>query len=114
MNTYIVATRRNLQTARNQQYAACLRASRPFITVAKKRRFASIELDMYTTSCNLDDDAQSEIETFLASRSEPDANVGCGSLIGRTSKIRVEIAEKVAGELYSIAERIMQQQAVLA
>jgi|SRR5579862_4152199 len=111
MQTYIVATQRNLQAARNRQFAVCMKESRPFITVGTKRRFSSVELDMFTTSCNLDESTQYEMTALLQARSEPDAWITGSSLICRTSKIKADIAEAVARELYALAERAMEERA---
>ena len=109
MQTYVVASQRNLQVARNRQFAECMKQGRPFITVGNKRRFSSVELDMFTTSSNLDEATQYEMTALLQARSEPDAWITGSSLICRTSKIKADIAEAVARELYALAERAMQR-----
>ena len=43
MQTYVVASQRNLQVARNRQFAECMKEGRPFITVGNKRRFSNNE-----------------------------------------------------------------------
>lgn len=109
MQTYVVASQRNLQVVRNRQFAACMKEGRPFITVGTKRRFSSVELDMFTTSCNLDEATQYQMTALLQARSEPDAWITGSSLICRTSKIKADIAEAVARELYALAEQAMRQ-----
>lgn len=109
MQTYVVASQRNLQVARNGQFAECMKEGRPFITVGNKRRFSSVELDMFTTNCNLDEETQDEIATLLRMRSEHDARIVGSGLVFRTTKVRAEIAESLAGELHAIAERAMER-----
>ena len=109
MQKYIVASQGNLHARASEHFAACQRTSKPFVTVTTKRRFSAIELDMFTTSCRLDDTVQSEMTALLQTRSEPDAWITGSSLICRTSKIKADIAEAVARELYALAERVMQR-----
>ena len=62
---------------------------------------------MFTTSCSLDDAVRSEMVALLQAHSEPDASITWSSLICRTDKIRSDVAEKVAGELYGLAEQLI-------
>ncbi len=109
MQNYIVTTRGNLHSRSHEHFAACQRTSRPFVTVANKRRFSAIELDMFTTSCRLDEDAQLEMIALLQAHSEPDSSITWSTLLCRSTKVRSEYAEKVAAALYGMAERAMQQ-----
>ena len=105
MQTYVVASQRNLQAARNRQFAECMKEGRPFITVGNKRRFSSVELDMFTTRFNLDDAAQLNLAGFLRTHSERDARVSASKLVCRSTKVKAQIAEQVAAGLYLILER---------
>lgn len=109
---FIVANRRNQQPAMSQYFGTCLGASKPFVTVATGRRFAIIEVDMFTTSCSLDDATQGEMIALLRANSEPDAAIITSILICRTDKIRSERAEKVASKLYALAERTIRQSGI--
>ncbi len=109
MQNYIVASRGNLHAKSHQHFAACQRSSKPYVTVATKRRFSAIELDMFTTSCRLDDAVCGEMIALLRAHSEPDASITHSTLICRSTKVRAEHAEKVAAALYALAERAMRQ-----
>ncbi len=112
LQNYIVASRGNLHARQHEHFAACQRTSKPFLTVATKRRFSSIELDMFTTSCSLDEGAQLEMIALLRAHSEPDASITSSSLICRSTKVRSEAAENVAMALYALAERAIGQSRV--
>jgi hypothetical protein len=109
MQNYIVASRGNHHARSNEHFAACQRTSKPFVTVATKRRFSAIELDMFTTFCRLDDAIRGEMVALLEAHSEPDASITWSTLICRSTKVRSEHAEKVAAGLYALAERAMRQ-----
>lgn len=109
MQNYIVASRGNHHARSNEHFAACQRTSKPFVTVATKRRFSAIELDMFTTFCRLDDAIRGEMVALLQAHSEPDASITWSTLICRSTKVRSEHAEKVAAGLYALAERAMRQ-----
>lgn len=104
LQNVVVASRGNFHARQHEHFAACQRTSKPFVAVATKRRFSAIELDMFTTSCSLDEAAQLEMTELLRAHSEPDASITWSSLICRTDKIKTEVAEVVAGELYDLAE----------
>jgi hypothetical protein len=112
MQNYIVANRANMQVKCSEHFAACLRANKPCVTIATKRRFSAVELDMFTTCCNLDDTAQDQMLTLLRSQSEPDAWITWSSLVCRTDKIRSEVAAKVAAQLFRLAEKAMRRRLV--
>lgn len=113
IQNYIIASRGMLQARQHEHFAACQRTSKPFLAVATKRRFSSIELDMFTTSCSLDDAAQLEMIALLRSHSEPDACITSSSLICRSTKIRSDTAERVATALYALAVRALRQSRVM-
>lgn len=113
MQNYIVASRGDLHAKSNQHFAACQRSSKPYVTVATKRRFSAIELDMFTTSCRLDDAASNEMIALLRAHSEPDASITWSTLICRSTKVRAEHAEKVAAALYALAELAIRKRELL-
>jgi hypothetical protein len=107
LQNVIIGSRGNFHARQHEHFAACQRTSKPFVTVATKRRFSSIELDMFTTSCCLDDTVQSEMIALLQAHSEPDASITWSALICRSTKVRSDRAEEVAAALYDLAERAM-------
>jgi len=102
MHNYIIANRGNLTSTRNRQFRACMKAQKPFVTVINARRYASVELDLFTTTGKFNDRTQARIDDLLHQVSEPGAIVRIGMLSCSTSKVRIDIAEKLAGLLYSI------------
>lgn len=109
MQNYIVANRATMQSKCSEHFAACLRANKPCVTVAAKRRFAVVELDMFPTCCDLDEATQHQMLALLRSQSEPDAWITWSSLVCRTDKIRSEVAAKVAEKLFRLAQKAIQQ-----
>jgi hypothetical protein len=73
-----------------------MKAQKPFVTVVNARHYASVELDLFTTSGRFDDPSQSRVETLLNQASEPGAIVRVGTLSCSTSKVRIDAAEELA------------------
>ena len=102
MNSYVLTTRRNLAAARDRQFRACMRERKPFVTVEMRRQYAWVELDLFPTPHQLDEQTQDRITNILYQESGPNATIRIGSLLCSSNKVRIDRAIDLANQLYKI------------
>jgi len=100
MNAPFVVERSRKYRKTNAQFNECRRSNRPLVTVRPKRKFASIELDMFTTDRNLDERTMDAICEVFA---EHTTKVWQSRISCRAERILKSSAENVAARVYDIA-----------
>ena len=91
----------------NEHFYRCRRENRPHVVIRPKRKFASVEIDMFTTNRNLDQQTADAICKVLIEHSEPTAQVWRSLISCRVERVRKEVAEAVASRVYEIASAAM-------
>lgn len=105
---YLVTRSRGYDVS-NAFHDWCQAHGRPFVTVRPARKYATVELDMLTTTHNLSDGAAESARRHLLQASIPPADIFAGDLFCQSDRVPIEQAEDVARRLLHLATEDMER-----
>ena len=101
-----VTERSKTYEKKNAQFRECQKHNRPLVTISPRRQFALVELDMFTTDKNLDDDTMRDLQAVFAEYAPRD-NIKVSAIQCVADRIPRASAEAVATKLFETVIRAM-------
>jgi hypothetical protein len=99
---FVTAKPRDSQK-KNEQYYKCKRANLPLVVIVPSGRFASVEIDMFSTDRNFDDETVDKICAVFRDYMDRTATIWHGATRCSVERVPIEEAQNVARKIYNIA-----------
>lgn len=103
MNSIFVTENSKSCRKKNAQFYYCKRENLPFVVIRPGRKYASVEIDMFTTDRNLDEEAEADICKALFEYSELPGEIWHSRISCRAVKVLKTKADALAMRIYQIA-----------